>query len=120
MKKDRKQRLMQMISKELDVRDYWLGIRRIRKGYTPIPYTLIGDDGRRFKVGDKAKEAAKFLSTKQWGKNSATMPISNKPMIFQDTHPIDIDAIDIGEIEIAIKNSKDTNPQDPIWCRSNS
>ena len=64
IKKDRRSRLLQMVSKDLDIRDKWMGLGILRRGYTPIPYTLKDDKGNRFKVGNKANEAAKFLAKK--------------------------------------------------------
>ena len=40
MRRDRRQKLLDMVSKDLDMRDRWMGLRYLRKGYTPIPYTL--------------------------------------------------------------------------------
>ena len=37
-KQDRKKRIMKTISKDLDPRETWMGIRMMRKGYTPRPY----------------------------------------------------------------------------------
>lgn len=58
VKEDRKQRLHDMISKDLDERDRWMGIKAIRKGYQPIPYTLKTEEGKRIRVGDKAAKPA--------------------------------------------------------------
>lgn len=37
---DRRERIQQMISKDLEIRDRWMGINMLRKGYQPIPSTL--------------------------------------------------------------------------------
>ena len=57
---------------QLDVRDKWLGIRMLRKGYTPIPYTLKDEKGKRLRVGEKTAEAAEYLAKHIWGKEEHT------------------------------------------------
>ena len=52
------------MSRELDVRDKRMGVRMLRKGYTPIPYKLKDEKGKTFKTGNKAAEAASFLASK--------------------------------------------------------
>ena len=52
-----------MVDKDLDVRDRWMGIRYLKKGYQPIPYTIKDEKGNRVAVGNKAQEAANFLAS---------------------------------------------------------
>ena len=63
MRKDRRKRLLDMVDKDLDVRDRWMGIRYLNKGYQAIPYTIKDEKGKRVGVGNKAHEAAIFLAT---------------------------------------------------------
>ena len=67
MRKDRRKRLLDMVDKDLDVRDRWMGISYLKKGYQPIPYTIKDDKGKRVAVGNKAHEAANFLATANCG-----------------------------------------------------
>ena len=64
-----KERASEMVSRNLDVRDKWMGIRMLRKGYNPIPYTLKDEQGNRIKVGNKAAEAATTSRHKNLGTN---------------------------------------------------
>jgi len=68
IRRDRRQRLLDMVSKDLDVRDRWMGIRYLKKGFHVMPYTLKDDRGKRTQTGNKATEAATFLATAIWGK----------------------------------------------------
>ncbi len=68
IRKDRRERILRMVSRDLDVRDKWLGIRMLRKGYQPIPYTLKDEKGNGFKTGNKSEDAATFLANTIWGK----------------------------------------------------
>ena len=62
MRKDRRKRLLDMVDKDLDVRDRWMGIRYLKKGYQPIPYRIKDEEDKRVAVGNKAHEAANFLA----------------------------------------------------------
>ena len=68
MRKDRRQRIIDMVSKDLDTRSQWMGIKWIKRGYQPIPYTLKTEGGKRMRTGEKAEEAAKYLARNIWGK----------------------------------------------------
>jgi hypothetical protein len=99
MKRDRRQRELDMVSKDLDVRDKWLGIRLLKKGYTPIPYTLKDETGRRYKIGNKAEEAAKFLETRIWGNTRREgIPDTSTEQIL--THDLGIDTTPITTREL--------------------
>ena len=47
MRKDRRKRLLDMVSKELDIRDKSMGLKLLRKGYQPIPCTLKTEEGKK-------------------------------------------------------------------------
>lgn len=72
MRTGRRKRLLDMVTTTLDIRDRWMGLRCLKKGYTPIPYTFKEDDGTRFKVGNKAAEAENILASKILGKLTQT------------------------------------------------
>ena len=52
-----------MVSNELDLREKWMGLKMLRKGY----HTLKTEEGTRIKVSNKAAEAARFFAPKIWG-----------------------------------------------------
>eukprot|EP00959_Pyramimonas_sp_CCMP1952_P199602 4175202-Pyramimonas_sp.AAC.1 len=51
----------------MDVRDRWIGLRRMRSEYTPQPYAYKKANGAPVPLHERAEEAAKHLATKQWG-----------------------------------------------------
>ena len=39
-----------LVPQEMDIQDKWMGIKLLKKGYQPIPYTLKDEQGRRYRV----------------------------------------------------------------------
>ena len=68
--KDRQKQLMDTLSKDLDVRDRWLGIRQLKHGYQPQPYYRKDTTGNHIKYHNRAQAMAEYLATKQWGEDS--------------------------------------------------
>eukprot|EP00975_Prorocentrum_lima_P028092 5902815-Prorocentrum_lima.AAC.1 len=54
-----------MVSNDLDPRDRWMGLKALRKGYTPVPYTLV-INGRVNSLGNRAEAAASLLANNIW------------------------------------------------------
>ncbi len=46
MRKEKKKEKLEMISKELDIRDRWLGIRRLKNNYQPSTYSFKDDSNQ--------------------------------------------------------------------------
>ena len=69
---ERRKRLLQMVSKDLDVREYWLGLKQLKKGYCPIPYALKDARGKTVSLGARAEAAAEFLAEKYGEGQKAT------------------------------------------------
>ena len=65
--KEKRQRLLKMISKDLDPRDQWMGLKMLRKGYNPLPISLRNEAGEKITLRNRANAAADFLATKIWG-----------------------------------------------------
>ena len=63
MRRDRRKRLLDMVSKDLDVRDRWMGTRLLTRGYQPIPYNMKKENGQRIPSGNRAQKAAKFVAS---------------------------------------------------------
>ena len=59
--------ILEAISKDLDLRDRWLGIRELRRKYTPTPYHNKDRQGLHISHKNRAQHAAKHLSELQWG-----------------------------------------------------
>ena len=72
-RRDRSKYVLETLTSQLDVRDRWLGIRQLRKGYKPIPYSLKDETGKHIPREQRAHHAANFLATKIWGKSEGTI-----------------------------------------------
>ena len=44
-----------------------MGIKALRKGFVPVPYSMRDVEGKRVGMNNQAKAAAKFLGQKIWG-----------------------------------------------------
>ena len=67
--KDKKEGIMETIKNELDVRDQWAGIRRIKGKYQPMPFARQEKYfGEHVHMSKRAEMAAQYLMREQWGK----------------------------------------------------
>ena len=57
-RKERKERILASVSKDLDLRDRWCGIRHLKSDYNPLPYTQKDSSGKTVRVSNKAEGAA--------------------------------------------------------------
>ena len=48
-KQDRRDRILEGLTKDLDLRDRWLGIRELKTKFNPTPYHNTGQDGKHVK-----------------------------------------------------------------------
>ena len=61
-RKEKKEATLKSVSKDLDVLDRFLGLRNMKRGYHPIPYTQKGTKGKHVKVNNKAAGAATYFA----------------------------------------------------------
>ncbi len=93
-----------------------MGIRLLRNGYTPIPYTLHNDFAKRIIYGNKAEGAATFLANTIWGSPIVhpLPPLPAQPPLRQiiiEDLDIDTDLITMLEFNIAVnKYAEDAHP----------
>jgi hypothetical protein len=66
-----KQRVIESVSKELDIRDRLLGIRELKRTYNPTPFHNTNAEGEHIHHKRRAQEAATHLSEKQWAQTQA-------------------------------------------------
>ena len=59
--------MLESVSRELDIRDRWLGIRQMKKQFAPNPYCRKDERGRHIPKDRLAEETAKFLAEEVWG-----------------------------------------------------
>ena len=57
------------MSIDLDLRDRWAGIRRLKSNYTPKPYFQTNEDGTTVKYHEQAEGSAKYLTNLLWKKS---------------------------------------------------
>ena len=46
----------------------WEGLKRMKKEYTPAPYTIKDKRGHHVSIENKAEAKADYLATKRWGR----------------------------------------------------
>jgi hypothetical protein len=109
-KEDKKNRVLESISKELDIRDRWLGIKELKRKYTPTPYHNKDNHGLHIKHKQRAQHAAKYLSGTQWGNSSSNIeptPSQNTtPIIDHNTQNYNIEPPTLEEITRVIRKIK--------------
>ena len=69
-KEDKKQRIIESVSKDLDLRERWLGIGELKRKCNPTPFHNKNAAGEHIHHKRRAQEAVKHLSEKQWGTNT--------------------------------------------------
>ena len=105
---DKKQRVIRSVSKDLDLRDRWMGIRELKRKYNPTPFHNKNAEGEHIHHKRRAQEAAKHLSEKQWGINTGTEQeeFNQTPIIEQNTEQYNIECPTLVEIFRAIRKLK--------------
>ena len=58
------------ISKDLDLRNRWLGIEELRSKYNPTPYHNKTKEGEHIKLNERAQKTAECFSKEHWGEPS--------------------------------------------------
>ena len=56
-----------MINKDLDIGDQYMGLKNLRRPYTPIPLSMKDAKGKHVPLHARAQAAADFLGSKIWG-----------------------------------------------------
>ena len=109
-KQDRKDRILETLEKELDVRERWLNIRELKRKYTPNPFHNTDRQNKHVHYRQRAQQAALHLSTQQWGPTTPSASSSNaldSNMILKPICKVDylINPPTIDEIIAAIKKT---------------
>ena len=107
-KLDAKDNLISTTNEHLDVRDTWLGIRHLKKGYTPQPYHRKTTEGKHIPLHERAEETAKYLAKEQWGKaagHTDDTPFRTRKII-KDPISVNIGEITMEEIQHRLKKLK--------------
>eukprot|EP00973_Karenia_brevis_P063934 8886901-Karenia_brevis.AAC.1 len=72
-KKDRDERNLKDIDEQTDIRDKWMGIKRLKNTYNPQPYSRKGVNNSFVAQNLRAQVAAKYLQNQHW-KSTTTPP----------------------------------------------
>ena len=56
-----------MISNDLDIRDQYMGLKNLRRPYTPIPLSMKDAKGKHVALHARAQAAADFLRSTNLG-----------------------------------------------------
>lgn len=67
IRKDRRAYQASLVSKDMDLRDQFLGLRALRRTYTPIPLSMKTKEGKHIPFHKRAQSAAEFLANIVWG-----------------------------------------------------
>ena len=70
-KKDKRKASTEALNKEIDIRDRWLGLRQMKKGYQIHTYAIKDKEGNRIKKENIAEEIAKHLAENIWKNEEA-------------------------------------------------
>ena len=113
-RKDRRNLLLEAVSKDLDVRSQWLGLRQLKKTYTGNPFSRKTANGKHISMNQRANETAKFLATKIWSGDRVprgehgqeVWPPEEYPNLYEQTLGIDVGPIRIDELMRAIRKMK--------------
>ena len=102
------------IQNDLDLRSKWLGLKFLRKPFTPNPYHRTTQDGKPIPQANIAEAAARHLSATQWATSpSRTSELRPDKVV---TAPLEIETgpIDIYELNTAINAMKNEGHEDQI------
>ena len=113
-RKDRRNLLLEAVSKDLDVRSQWLGIRQLKKTYTGNPFSRKTADVKHIPMHQRANETAKFLANKIWVGSEANRearaediwPFEDYPALYEQTIGIDVGPIRMEELIAVIRKMK--------------
>ena len=65
-RKDKRKQIQETLSRDLNDREQWMGIKKLRKQYQPIPFSRRTKEGKHKPMAERAEEAAKCLAREVW------------------------------------------------------
>ena len=112
--KDKREGVIKTIAKELDIRERWAGIRRLKSKYQPQPYNRTDKhSGMHIHMKQRAEKAAEYLSKEQWGKketkeeeDTRREKMTRRRIIPKEREQYRICEIELWEIKAIIKRLK--------------
>ena len=64
---DKRRHTANMVDSDIDERDLYMGLRVLRRKYTPVPLGMKDKDGKHIPFSQQAQKAAEFLGAVFWG-----------------------------------------------------
>ena len=112
--KDKREGVIKTIAKELDIRERWAGIRRLKSKYQPQPYNRTDKhSGMHIHMKQRAEKAAEYLSKEQWDKketkeeeDTRREKMTRRRIIPKEREQYRICEIELWEIKAIIKRLK--------------
>ena len=107
-KKDKQTAITESLNKDIDVRDRWLGLRQLKKGYQVTPYAIKNKEGKRVSKDNIAEEVAEHLANNTWNNTEAEGKehlISNRKIV-EIKEDYNIEQPTIEELKSIIKRMK--------------
>ena len=107
-KKDNKQAATEALSKDIDIRDRWLGLRQMKKGYQITPYAIKDRNGKRIKQSNIAEAIADHLGNNTWNNPEAQEQANdiNRRKIVQIPEQYNTEPPTLEELRSTIKRLK--------------
>ena len=97
----------------MDIRDRWMGLRKQRSNFRPLPYCSVNETGKHIPRSQRAQEAAKFWSEQVWTDMRSIEDreyhldyLRQKPNIMYRPFPMDEGDITMTELKAAVKKLK--------------
>eukprot|EP00975_Prorocentrum_lima_P020913 4400842-Prorocentrum_lima.AAC.1 len=103
---ERKQALIYSVRKELDVRDQWLGLRQLKREFTPTPFAKKTAQGHHVKMEEAAQQAASYLQDRHWARPLEIPPLRRLYKVIHDDVIVDTADFRVAEITVAISSLK--------------
>jgi len=106
-RKDKERATLDTLRNDLDVKDKWMGLKKLKKKYVPIPYFRKTKEGVPIKRTEQAQKVAEFLRDNIWGleQNIGKDKTLNKEIINKGLN-FKLSPFEMQELEAAIKKLK--------------
>ena len=70
-KKDKNKAATEALNEHIDIRDRWLGLRQLKKGFQVTPYAVKNQEGKRVSKDNIAETIAEQLERNTWNNKEA-------------------------------------------------
>jgi len=104
---EKREAALNMVRQDLDPRDRWAGLRRLKKQWVPNPYSLMNAQKKHVPRHDRAHVAALYLYETQWGQiRTAAVQLPIQHLAQQLPSVYNIEVISWAELNAALRRLK--------------